>query len=79
MKKLNSIIINFVVIPTNFVDLFKVCRVEGYEYADVVAAVQNLVYDGELIEVKFSLKNQHGDCVGILFPKTAEVSIKRFF
>lgn len=78
MKDLNNIIINFVVGPTRFVELFSACRMEGYEYSEVVAAIQNLVYDGELIEVKFSLKNQHGDCVGILFPKTAEVRVKRF-
>lgn len=78
MNDLNNIIINSIVGPTKFAEVFSNCRLKGYEYVEVVAAIQNLVYDGELIEVRYSLKNQHGDCVGILFPKTAEVSIKHF-
>lgn len=70
---LKNIILNNVLSPTKLMDLVCVCRQAGYEYSDIIAAVKQLVYEGELIEISYRLPNQHCDRIGILFPKNTEI------
>lgn len=75
---LKNIILKNVVGPTKMADLMKSCRQESYDYCEIIAAIKQLIYDGDLVEISYRLPNQHGgDRIGILFPKGTEISQQR--
>lgn len=45
-------------------------------YAELVQQVLDLVRRKELVEVRYNIKDRHGDCVGVLFPKDTSITIK---
>ena len=47
-------------------------------YDELVSNVYQLIYEGELIQVKYYNDNNNKDNVGILFPKGTEIIINNF-
>jgi hypothetical protein len=70
---LEKLILNNIKYATRSDELFLVCRRHGYDYFDIIAEIKRLVLCGELIELVYVLPGQHGDRVGILFPKGTEI------
>lgn len=74
---LKEIILKNIKSPTKADEIFKLCRSSGYDYYEIIAEIKQMVHDGELVELLYSLPGQHGDRLGILFPKGTEI-LKRF-
>ena len=49
--------------------------IKNYTYDQLSSTVCQLVQEGELIEVRYYLKDIHGERMGFLLPKSASVRI----
>lgn len=56
-----------------FENLYLACDVP---HSELVQQVLDLVRRKELVEVRYSIKDRHGDCVGVLFPKDTSISVR---
>lgn len=74
---LKKLILNNIKSATKADELLKVCRSAGYDYLEIISEIKLLVVDGELVELNYVLPGQHGDKLGILFPKGTEI-LKQF-
>lgn len=70
---LEKLILNNIKSATKSDEVFMVCRSRGYDYLDIVAEIKRLVLSGEIVEVVYVVPGQHGDRVGVLFPKGTEI------
>lgn len=70
---LEKLILNNIKSATKADEILMVCRSKGYDYLDIIAEIKRLVLCGDLVEIVYVVPGQHGDRVGILFPKGTEI------
>lgn len=58
-----------------FCDLYVESIRRSYTYDEISSTVSQLVQEGELIEVRYYLKDIHGERMGFLLPKETSVRI----
>ncbi len=45
-------------------------------YDELISTVNLLIFEKEIIEIKYSLKNQHSEKIGFLLPKNTFVQLR---
>lgn len=60
-----------------FCDLYLEAIKRFYTYDEISSMVSQLVQENELIEVRFYIKDIHGERMGFLLPKDTSVRIMR--
>jgi hypothetical protein len=60
-----------------FCDLYFEAIKRSYTYDEISSTVSQLVQENELIEVRYYLKDIHGERMGFLLPKDTSVRIIR--
>jgi len=49
----------------------------GYSYNDLIIETNRLIQEEELVEVRYYLKDIHGEKIGVLFPKGTGIRITK--
>lgn len=74
---MRDFILNFVLDEggCKFCDLYLACIKNNYAHDQIASTVSQLVQEKELIEVRFYIKDIHGERMGFILPKDTSVRI----
>jgi hypothetical protein len=76
---MRDFIINFVESKKGckFLELYVEAISLGWSYDDLVSETSKLIQEQEIVEVRYYLKDVHGERVGVLFPKGTAIKVTK--